>query len=161
VQALKPAMVRRAITFAALSLVACNACNDPPPAASPASTASTASTAASGAASPPTSTTDTIIHVEDDGKSFDTYKGSAVIFKLNSNSGTGYVWTPTQVDASVLAQQGDRSTEGSSDTPGAPKLDVYRFVAGSAGTTVVEMSLKRPFGTAPAARAIHVTVNVH
>jgi predicted secreted protein len=152
-------MVRRAIAFAALSLVACNACNDPPPAASP---------PAPGAASPPapdaaspTAAADTVIHVEDDGKSFDTYKGSTVIFKLNSNSGTGYVWTPTQVDASVLAQQGDRSTEGASDTPGAPKLDVYRFVAGSAGTTVVEMSLKRPFGSAPAARAIHVTVNVH
>ncbi len=155
-------MVRRAIAFAALLLVACNACNDPPPpAASPASPASPAGASASTSAASPSPTADTVIHVEDDGKSFDAYKGSTVLFKLNSNSGTGYVWMPTQVDASVLSQQGDRSTEGSSDTPGAPKLDVYRFVAGSAGTTVVEMSLKRPFGSAPAARAIHVTVNVH
>jgi hypothetical protein len=67
---------------------------------------------------------------------------------------------PTQVDASILAQQGDRTSEVMSDTPGGPKADVYRFMAVSAGSTVVEMSLKRPFGSAPPARAIHVTVNV-
>jgi predicted secreted protein len=78
-----------------------------------------------------------------------------------SNSGTGYVWVPTQVDTNVLAQQGDRTSEVSSDAPGSAKLDVYRFAAHNAGSSAVEMSLKRPFGSAPPARTLHVTVNVH
>jgi hypothetical protein len=67
---------------------------------------------------------------------------------------------PTQIDSSVLAQQGDRTSETSSDVPGASKMDVYRFAGASPGSTSVEMSLKRSFGTAPPARVLHVTINV-
>lgn len=137
-----------AVALATLSLLASGGCNSGgPPAASPAEGA-----VASG---------ETVIRVEDDSKSFDVPRGATVTFKLTSNAGTGYLWTPTQVDPAILTQQGDRSSEVSSDAPGAPKLDVYHFTAGTAGSTAVEMSLKRPFGTAPAARAIHVTVTVH
>jgi predicted secreted protein len=102
----------------------------------------------------------TTIHADDDGKSFDVGRGAVVTFSLPSNAGTGYVWVPTQVDGSVLTQQGDRTSDASSDVPGAPKFDVYHFAAAAPGTTTVEMSLKRPFGSAPPARIIHVTVNV-
>lgn len=144
---------RHSIAIAALSCLACNGCNDGrSPPVSPAGTESSAPAApASG---------ETVVRAEDDGKSFDVARGATVTFKLASNAGTGYVWMPTQVDASILAQQGDRTSEVMSDTPGGAKMDVYRFMAGSAGTTVVEMSLKRPFGSAPPSRAIHVTVNV-
>lgn len=154
-------MLRFAVAFGALSLFACNGCNDAKSPSAPASGPPTASADSSLSAATGADGGETLVHVDDDAKSFDVAKGATIAFKLASNAGTGYVWTPTQVDASVLAQQGDRSSEVSSDTPGAPKLDVYRFVAGAAGSTVVEMYLKRPFGSAPAARAIHVTVNVH
>jgi predicted secreted protein len=148
-------MTKNAIGPCIFSLFVCAGCNDPhAPAASAASAADTAVEAAA-------PSVETVVHAEDDGKTFDVASGSIVTFKLASNAGTGYIWVPTHVDAPVLAQQGDRSNELSSDTPGGPKLDVYRFMAGPAGSSVVEMSLKRPFGSAPAARAIHVTVNVH
>jgi predicted secreted protein len=158
-------MIKYAVALATLGtlrLLACHGCNDatiagPPPTSATGAT-SAASPASSASASP---TGDTVIHDGDDGKSFDIARGGTVTFKLPSNAGTGYVWVPMQVDSTILTQQGDRTSEISSDTPGAPKLDVYRFTAGSAGSTVVGMSLKRPFGSAPPARAIHVTVNVH
>ncbi len=148
----------RAAAFAAVSLFALGpsaACNDPGARSAPASSPSTNGPAAI------SSSAEIVIHADDDGKTFDTTKGSIVTFKLASNAGTGYVWVPMQVDPSILTQQGDRTSEIASDTPGAAKLDVFHFTAGAAGSTVVEMSLKRPFGSAPPARAIHVTVNVH
>jgi predicted secreted protein len=150
-------MIRHGMTLVALSLFACNGCNDGRPPPAPPGAGATASSA--GAPAPAAG--ETIIRAEDDGKPFDVVRGAAVTFKLASNAGTGYVWVPTQVDAAVLAQQGDRTNELASDTPGAPKMDVYRFVGAAAGSTTVEMSLKRPFGSAPPARVIHVTVNVH
>jgi predicted secreted protein len=140
-----------------MALLACNGCHDG--SAPPASAAVAPSASGSGNSATP-SGPETVVHVDDDGKSFDVARGTTVTFSLPSNAGTGYVWTPTQVDANVLAQQGDRTSETSSDVPGAPKVDVYHFAATSAGTTTVEMSLKRPFGSAPPGRVIHVTVNV-
>jgi predicted secreted protein len=116
--------------------------------------------AALAAPAAPTASGETVVAVEDDGKTFTVARGAAVTFRLASQSGTGYVWLPTQVDAAVLAQQGDRTSDVATDTPGAPKFDVYHFTAGAAGSTVVEMSLKRPFGSAPPSRVIHVTVHV-
>ena len=145
------------------SLLACNGCHDsapPPNAAASASAAATTSASAPDPAHGPPGATEATVHVEDDGKSIDLTRGATVTFSLTSNAGTGYVWVPSQVDAAVLAQQGDRTSVVSMDVPGAPKMDVYRFAAAGPGTTVVEMSLKRPFGSAPPARTVHVTVNV-
>jgi predicted secreted protein len=102
-----------------------------------------------------------VVHAEDDGKTIDVARAATVTFALPSNAGTGYIWVPTQVDASILAQQGDRTSDVSSDVPGAPKVDVYHFTAVGPGTTTVEMSLKRPFGSGAPARTVHVTVAVH
>jgi predicted secreted protein len=159
-------MIRRsALAFLPFSLLACNGCHDGN--ASPASPASAA--VAPSAAPPGNSATpvgagaagETVVHAEDDGKSFDVARGATVTFSLPSNAGTGYIWVPTQVDANVLAQQGDRTSDAASDVPGAPKADVYHFAAANPGTTTVEMSLKRPFGSGAAARTVHVTVAVH
>ncbi|HLK36181.1 MAG TPA: protease inhibitor I42 family protein [Polyangiaceae bacterium] len=144
-------MIRYGLALCALALIACNGCNDKnaPPAAAP--------TPAADAASP----SEVIVHVEDDGKTIDVARGGVVAFKLAGNAGTGYVWTAAQVDASILTPQGDRTVESTSDTPGAPKFDVLRFTAQGAGSTVVQMALKRPFGSSPPARTVQVTVNVH
>jgi predicted secreted protein len=104
----------------------------------------------------------TLVRADDDGKTFDVAKGSTLTVSLASNAGTGYRWVPTKIDASVLAQQGDRTVEASSPgVPGGPTSEVYHFVAASAGTTVLEMSLKRAFGSGAPARTVHVTINVH
>lgn len=145
--------MRFALALAATTLLACNGCNHdgapPPPNAADAPTGSTAPNG------------ETVVHVEDDGKSFDVARGSTVTFQLASNAGTGYAWTPAAVDPNVLVQQGERTTQVSSDVPGAPKMDVFRFVAQSPGTATVEMDLKRPWehGAAPG-RSVRVTIHV-
>src|SRR5262249_54861335 len=83
------AMVRYALAFAALSLLACNGCNhdgQPPP-------NSGANPAGTGAPS----TGEVVVQAEDDGKAFDVARGATVTFKLQSNAGTGFMWMPTQV----------------------------------------------------------------
>ena len=150
-------MIRQALALTAMSLFACNGCNgdgNTPPATGPTPGAPSASGGVPAAG-------ETVIHAEDDGKTFDVQRGSTVTFKLASNAGTGFQWVPVGVDPNILAQQGDRTQELSSDTPGAPKMEVYHFLANAPGTAMVEMDLKRAFGSQPPGRVIHVTVNVH
>jgi predicted secreted protein len=149
-------MIRQVLVLTAMSLFACNGCNgdgNTPPATGPGVVPSGSGGVPAGG--------ETVIHVEDDGKSFDVQRGSAVTFKLASNAGTGFQWVPVGVDPNILAQQGDRTQELASDAPGAPKMEVYHFLANAPGTAMVEMDLKRPFGSQPPGRVIHVTVNVH
>jgi predicted secreted protein len=150
-------MIRLAILLTAASLFACNGCgssNPPPPPGVP------GTPGAPGGGGAPVAG-ETIIHADDDGKTFDVTRGSPVTFKLFTNAGTGFQWVPVGVDPNILAQQGDRTQEMSSDAPGAPKFEVYHFLANAPGTVVVEMDLKRAFGNAPPGRVVHVTVNVH
>lgn len=104
---------------------------------------------------------ETVVHVEDDGKTIDVARGGTITFKLASHGGTGYAWAPTQVDASALVPKGDRTSELTSDIPGARKLDVFHFTANAVGVTTVEMSLRRPFGDAGSVRVVRVTIHVH
>ncbi len=156
-------MTRFLWVLSAVTLLACNGCNgnspDPnvPPAGS--SSGGAAGGSSSGGGTPAAS--ETVVHVEDDGKTFDVAVGSTVTFKLAGNAGTGFVWKPSGVNAAVLAQQGDVSHETSGATPGAPNADVYHFQAVAAGSTPVEMDYVRPWEHGTPGKAIHVTVNVH
>ena len=105
-------------------------------------------------------TADVVVHADDDGKTLDVPLGGTVTFRLVGHTGTGYVWLPAPMDGGVLGQVGERTSEVSSDTPGAPKVDIYRFAAQSAGTATVEMDLKRPWGDQPPVRTTRVTVKV-
>jgi predicted secreted protein len=148
-------MHHRAWAFLVAPFLVCIGCKDgsaPPPNA--------AESAALAASAVPIADA-TVVHAEDDGKTFDVALGGTVTFKLASNQGTGYAWGVTQVDSSVLTQQGDRTSEVTSETPGAGKMDVYRFTAHKAGTTSVQLSLQRAFGNAPPARVVSVTIRVH
>jgi len=103
-----------------------------------------------------------VVLLDDDGKAFDVPVGQVVEFALGgSRSGTGYEWVPKRFDPRIVAQAGGRSTESEAAFAGAPKVDLYRFIAKTAGTTSVEMGLERPFATAPPVRMLHVTIRVH
>ena len=154
-------MVRLTASLASLAsslLLACHGCGG-----GGAPAAQTAAVGApAGLARGESAANDAVVHVEDDGKTFDVTAGGTITFKLASHAGTGYVWMPAGADPAVLAQVGDRTSELESSAPGAAKVDVYRFVAQHAGSTAVEMDLQRPWTkNAPPARAIHVLVNVH
>ena len=153
-------------------LLACSGCHDggaPPVNSADTSPASSPNAPDAAFASAPTATAsaaqETVVHADDDGKSFDVTRGSTVTVSLASNAGTGYRWVPTKVDAGVLAQQGDRTVESSSagatGVPGGPTNEVYHFTAVSPGTASLEMSLKRPFGSGEPARTLRVSINVH
>jgi inhibitor of cysteine peptidase len=151
-------MIRYVLALSALTLFACNGCNGNSPGPNPPPPNGTG-TGAGGSGG--VATAETVVHVEDDGKTFDVAVGSAVTFKLAGNAGTGFVWKPAGVNPGVLAQQGDVSHETAGPTPGAPNADVYHFTAAAPGSTPVEMDYVRPWEHGPAGRAIHVTVNVH
>jgi predicted secreted protein len=158
------------LALSPLAILACSACHDggAPPANTPDTSVATTTAAlpsAPSASGTVSTSADTAVHVEDDGKSVDVMKGSTVTVSLASNAGTGYRWVPTKVDPNILAQQGDRTVESASPSaaavPGGPTNEVYHFTAAGPGTTALEMSLKRPFGSGDPARTIHVTINVH
>jgi hypothetical protein len=104
---------------------------------------------------------ETVVGAEDDGKSFDLAVGGALTFRLASRSGTGFEWVPAPLDGQALLQVGERTVDVSSDVPGAPKMDVYRFVGHAAGVAAVEMDLERPWGRREHVKTVRVTVNVH
>jgi predicted secreted protein len=120
---------------------------------------SAATSAAPSAAAP----AERVLGTEDDGKTLELAQGDTLTVRLAGHAGTGFAWVLAAVDGGdggVLSQVGERTSELASDTPGAPKLDVYRFVARSAGTRTVEMDLRRPWGDQPAVKTWRVTVNV-
>jgi predicted secreted protein len=153
-------MVRDVVALFSFSLLASSACHGSAPATNAMITPSSNDGEAASPMSAEAGPSETIIHAEDDGKSFDVPRGGAVAFMLPSSAGTGYIWVPTKVDSSILTQQGDRTSDLSSEVPGAAKMDVYHFAATSSGATTVEMSLKRPFGAGAPGRVVHVTLNV-
>jgi predicted secreted protein len=155
-------MIRPTASLAALPLLLLFACHGCGGGSTPAAQSAAAGAASAGSARGEAATGDAVVHVEDDGKTFELLAGGTITFKLASQGGTGYVWMPAGADPTVLAQVGDRASEVESSAPGASKVDVYRFVAQHAGATAVEMDLQRPWTkNAPPARAIHVLVNVH
>jgi predicted secreted protein len=151
------------LSFALSPLFACAGCHDGgAPAVNTADTSATADAAGSPATAVVVSDGgETVVHVEDDGKTFDVARGSTVTLSLASNAGTGYAWTPTQIDATLLAQQGDRAVvQNAPGVPGGPTSEVFHFIAQAPGTTSLEMSLKRGFGSGQPARVVHITINV-
>jgi predicted secreted protein len=148
-------MARDLALGAALLLAA--ACRDaaPPPSPMPAASASSGSLADAG---------DTVVRIEDDGKTFDLARGATVTLELELSSGTGFSWVPTPADSGVLVQRGERTSEqtAASPKPGAPRLDVYRFVAQTPGAATIAMELRRPWETdTPPAKTFRVMIRVH
>lgn len=103
---------------------------------------------------------ETVVRIEDDGRTFDLAPGGILTFRLPSHAGTGFMWKPAPFDGGALTQIGERGSEVSSVVPGAPKTDVYRFVARSPGTVGIEMDYQRPWGNQPPVKTVRITVNV-
>jgi predicted secreted protein len=157
----RSALLLAAPMFAALG-VGCAGCHRESGPPNPSGSTVTTTTAVDDAASMPEATDggETTVSAEDDGKTFDLSPGATLLFRLASRSGTGFVWKPAPLDGGVIDEVGDRTSEVSSAVPGAPKMDVYRFIARSVGTTKIEMSYERPWGNQPPVKTVRVTVNV-
>jgi predicted secreted protein len=158
---------RSLVALVLLSGLACTGCRHEPapdhPSAGGSATASTNPPPAPPSAVGPTDAAPgaTVVHVEDDGRTFDVTQGTIVTFELTRHAGTGYEWLPSPSDGGVLVQHGDRRSVRTSEVAGAPKLDVYEFSAQSSGAATVEMQLRRPWQDRPPAKSVRVTIQVH
>jgi len=144
-------MLRAALALAAS--FACGGCHHDSTLPGPSGSSST---------TPPLDAGGTFLGAEDDGKTLDLSPGDTLTLRLPTHGGTGFVWVPAARDGGdgSVVQVGERTSELSSGTPGAPKLDVYRLVARGPGTATVEMDLRRPWGDQPPVKTWRVTVNV-
>jgi predicted secreted protein len=154
-----PLLAARALAVVSVASMGCHHDGAPPHPSGPPDTRTPADAPA--AAVEDADAAYAVVHAEDDGRTFDLPPGGALVFRLASRSGTGFVWRPVPLDGGVLTPVGERTSEVSSEVPGAPRLDVYRFVARSVGTTGIEMDYGRPWGNQAPVRTVRVTVNVH
>ncbi|MGM3308563.1 protease inhibitor I42 family protein [Anabaena sp. WFMT] len=73
-------------------------------------------------------------------------KDSVLIVKLLATPGTGYSWQMIKNDPHKLKPLGDSVLEPLADqAPGASENQVFRFLAQSSGSTVLELHYLRPW----------------
>ncbi len=73
--------------------------------------------------------------------------GGMLAVRLEWSPGTGNSWTVASSDGDYLQVQGEPKSEPNKHPkPGAPEMMVFHFKALKAGSTTLQMVLKRPFG---------------
>jgi len=89
-------------------------------------------------------------------------KGEGLELKLEMRAGTGFTWEIAKNDSAILESRGKPGTEPIGEVkPGSAQLQVFRFVAKSAGTSDLELEYKRPFEKdTPPARTYKLSVVV-
>ena len=98
-----------------------------------------------------------------DGSQIELQPGQSLSVRLPSNPTTGYRWEVAQLDAAVLAQQGEADYQQASDgqLTGAGGQETFLFQAGQSGQTTLKLVYHRPWETvADPASAFEVTVLV-
>jgi inhibitor of cysteine peptidase len=145
--------------------------DDAPAGAPPSGSGSTAPPPSSATApGVPVDAGETVVGIEDEGKTLELARGAVLTVKLALSSGTGFSWVPAAADGGVLELEGERASQTPASTaavssaspmPGSARFDVYRFVARTPGTTTLALELRRPWEhDVPPARSFHVTVRV-
>ena len=98
--------------------------------------------AACGGNTPPAPTN---LTVADNGRDVTLQVGAELVLTLEGNPTTGYGWEVEQVDAAVLAQQGEPEYTAAANIPGSGGVFVFRFTAQAAGSTPLVLGYSRPF----------------
>ncbi len=98
--------------------------------------------AACGERTPPAPTN---LTAADNGRDVTLQVGAELVLTLEGNPTTGYGWEVEQVDAAVLAQQGEPEYTAAANIPGSGGVFVFRFTAQAAGSTPLVLGYSRPF----------------
>lgn len=109
-----------------------------------------------------TSSTVVSIGDQDNGKDVDLTSGGVLVVSLSSNPSTGYRWAVAGDPSPMKLQKVSfRKKTGSSQMPGAPGVQVFRFTANSAGMATLTLNYSRSweYNVAPA-KTFNVRVNV-
>jgi inhibitor of cysteine peptidase len=101
------------------------------------------------------------LSAKDDGKTFALLAGDRLIVSLKSNPSTGYTWRIAQDDRQHLQPLGQVYNRPKDAMPGAPGRQVFRFQAGSPGTTTLELDYARQWEkNVPPAETFSITVTI-
>ncbi len=98
--------------------------------------------AACGGNSPPAPTN---LTAADSGRNVTLKVGQKLVLTLEGNPSTGYGWEVAQVDAAVLAPQGEPEYTAAANIPGSGGVFVFRFTAQAVGSTPLVLGYSRPF----------------
>ncbi|MRH89014.1 peptidase inhibitor I42 [Nocardia sp. SYP-A9097] len=114
---------------------------------------------------PPTTTTSAAQHVSEpvtagkdqDGKDIPLAIGQGLTVRLTANPSTGYLWELTQLDQSMVRQDGGAEYEQDAsprDMVGVGGTSIWRFTARAPGATRLVLEYRRPWeqGIEPAER---------
>lgn len=105
------------------------------------------------------------INASHDGQSVELSAGQELILTLEANATTGYSWAVDQIDASILAQQGEPGYAVNNPDPqviGGGGRAIFRFQAVAPGQSELRLIYHRSWeqGTAPA-RTFTATIVVN
>jgi predicted secreted protein len=87
-------------------------------------------------------------------------KGDTLVVRLDYQGGTGYTWSLSRYNGTVLRTDGKSAREQPNQMPGAKGIQVFRFDAAATGTSTVDFTYARPFDKGEPARTFRLTVQV-
>ena len=89
------------------------------------------------------------------------HAGETFFIAVPSNPSTGYGWTQTLADGTILAYEGNVREPSPQQMPGAPGQQIFIYHANRTGSTTVVLNYTRPFEPdAPPAKSLTYTVTV-
>ena len=82
---------------------------------------------------------------ENSGQPFDILINTDISIALEANPTTGYKWTISEMDTSILTQVKNASFYTDSKKVGAPGIQTFRFRATASGKTRLKLIYHRPW----------------
>jgi len=76
---------------------------------------------------------------------FEISLDTEIVLSLNANPSTGYNWTISQIDTSILKQVGEAEYKSKSKKIGAPGIQIFHFRSISPGKTSLLLIYHRPW----------------
>jgi predicted secreted protein len=99
-------------------------------------------------------------HLDDSGSVVEIGEGQAMEVRLEARLGTGYAWTVTRYDDSVLKLVGERTEADATGKLGGPEVQVFTFEASGPGHTNLVMRYARPWEATEKGEMFHLDVHV-
>ena len=84
---------------------------------------------------------------ENSGQQFELFKNTDITIALEANPTTGYRWTISELDTSILTEIEKVSFDTDSENIGAPGIQTFRFKSIRTGKTRLKLIYQRPWET--------------
>lgn len=95
------------------------------------------------------------------GQTVNVKVGEPITLNIAGNITTGYSWNVSEIDTSILQQNGDPDYKADSSLAGAGGMYTFKFNAVAAGTTTLKLAYLRTWETGtPPIKTYELTVDV-